>query len=169
MVTLRCPHCQAKGMKQLAARKAGPYSIIYCRQCGAIHGVVPDVETLPASRQSQPEPAEDSPDNTNAALVRRQPGEPSFLARLGHADLSAKEPYSPEKMAARVRAAGRGHGTSYLRVAVDLGPPLCSRCKVDMQPQTIPAGYPNAGRKVWVCPNFGRCQQWELAEQPNGR
>lgn len=157
MTMPRCPYCDAQGLKHLAAKKAGPCLIIYCSQCGAIHGIMPD--TKPEAGQKSV-----GKQTPAAAPAQNHRPKPAFLAELGYIDLSTKEPYSPEKMAARVRAAGRGYGTQYMRIAVDDGPPICLHCQVDMEPETIPVGYPNTGTKVWVCPNYAYCKQWELAE-----
>jgi hypothetical protein len=157
MAIPHCPYCYVEGLKYLAAKDAGAYSIIYCNQCGAIHGIVPKAQQAkvrqPASTRKPTECASGQPKR-----------EPTFLADIGYADLSGKVPYSPEKMAARMRAFGRGHGTQFMRIAVDNGPPVCMQCKVDMQSAVIPDGYPNAGQKIWVCPNYDECRRWELAE-----
>ncbi len=160
----RCPHCNALGLNQLAAQKAGAFMVIFCGQCGAIHGIIPQPATdawsaapAPAQKQSAPITPQPKAD---------QPLQPvaQYLVELGHADLTQKQPYSPEKMAARLRAAGQGRATPYLRVAIDHGPPVCVTCKTEMSLVVIPAGFPNSGLKVWVCDNYDQCRRWELAE-----
>jgi hypothetical protein len=186
MTAPRCPHCNATGLKYLAAQEVGLYTIVYCSQCGAIHGVVPQVQKRKVASQATSSPQTSSPPkkqqspsakvepvkSTVAAPVAPKPAQakledhnrPAFLQEIGYADLSKKVPYSPEKMASRMRAAGRGHSTQYMRIAVDEGPPVCLHCKIEMKGLIIPAGYPNKGAKVWVCPNYDNCKQWELAE-----
>lgn len=84
------------------------------------------------------------------------------LNEAGQVDLSKRVPYSPELAAARMRAASGGRSTQYMRIALDDGPPICLTHKVDMVCIAIPAGYKNAGRKIWICPKK-TCDQWELA------
>lgn len=43
----RCPFCNAQGVSQLEAKTIGFFAVIYCRQCGAIHGVVPKPQDYP--------------------------------------------------------------------------------------------------------------------------
>lgn len=88
----------------------------------------------------------------------------TFLVELGSADLSGKTPYSPQKMAAIMRATGLGRGTMYRHIAVDEGPPFCLKHKVEMDQFTIPAGHKNAGIKVWICPRYD-CREWELVDE----
>ena len=186
MTTPRCPHCNATGLKYLAAHEVGLYTIVYCSQCGAIHGVVPRVQKPKAaprgttsSQTSSPPQKQQSPsikvetakarveelDATKPLPVKpKEPKRSAILEEIGQADLSKKVVYSPEKMASRMRAAGRGHSTQYMRIAVDEGPPVCLDCKIEMKGMTIPAGYPNQGVRIWICPNYAECKQWELAE-----
>lgn len=86
------------------------------------------------------------------------------LEEVGGVDLSHKLPYDPEAIANRMRVAGTGQGSRFLRVAVDVGPPLCPQHKIEMVKTTIPAGYQNAGREVWLCLHFKSCREWELAK-----
>lgn len=91
---------------------------------------------------------------------------PDPLAEIGNADLSQKQPYDPAAMVNRMRAAGLSRSSRYLQIAIDAGPPCCPQHKLDMVKATVPAGYKNAGRKVWLCPKYQSCQQWELVESP---
>lgn len=87
-----------------------------------------------------------------------------ILAEVGEADLSNREPASPERMQAKMRAARLFRpGTRYIRVAYDAGPPLCPEHHLEMEPYTLPESCANAGRKIWHCPRFGECHRWELA------
>jgi len=87
-----------------------------------------------------------------------------ILVEVGEADLSAKEPVSPERIQAKMRAAHLFRpGTRYMRVAYDTGPPLCPEHHLEMEEYTIPEGCTNGGRKIWHCPRYGECHRWELA------
>jgi hypothetical protein len=87
-----------------------------------------------------------------------------MLEIIGNADLSDKQPYDPVLLAHQARVAGFNRGSRYIHVAIDDGPPLCPHHKVEMSRATIPDGYKNAGREVWLCPRFNACGQWELAK-----
>lgn len=188
MTTPRCPFCSAQGINQIEAKTVGYYGIIYCKQCGAIHGVVPvpakptsesasttaaakpQVEMLPADQTgrrkegtSGTSKAVPVPAPQKVVVDSRRVEEP-YWAELGSVDLSGKMVYSPEKMVARMRAMGQSQGTQYRRVAIDSGPPICVQCREEMKAVSIPAGYPNEGTRVWVCPNYRQCKQWERAE-----
>lgn len=151
----RCPYCNVQGIKYLANRQVGNYLIVFCGDCGAIYGVVP----VPIGQQPQTKKEVPKPDGRAAPKETVYP-----FGIIGHADLSQKEPYSPQRMANRVRAARLNRGTRYMQIAEDYGPPRCSQHKVDMIDDVIPSGFPNAGVKVWVCPQFSDCQEWEIAE-----
>lgn len=56
--TLRCGFCNAQGINQLEAQVFGFYSVIFCRQCGAIHGIVPAPPARPDAKAEAPEPVE---------------------------------------------------------------------------------------------------------------
>jgi hypothetical protein len=184
MTTPRCPFCNAQGINQIEAKTVGYYGIIYCKQCGAIHGVVPvpakpatettgttikvkpQVEVSPGGESDrQKECLKTAPIAATAKAVTdtRRAGEPEWV-ELGFVDLRDKAVYSPEKIAARMRAMGQMQGTQYRRVAIDSGPPICVQCREEMKEVSIPAGYPNEGERIWVCPNYRRCKQWERAE-----
>lgn len=51
----RCPYCNASGVDKITAQRLGGALLLYCGQCGAIHGVVPAV---PKPAPPQPSPAE---------------------------------------------------------------------------------------------------------------
>jgi len=40
MATPRCPFCNAQGINQIEAKSLGPVLLLYCKNCGAIHGVI---------------------------------------------------------------------------------------------------------------------------------
>ena len=100
--------------------------------------------------------------------IRSEPDKPDIhqliLAEVGEADLSAREPVTPERMQAKMRAAQLFRpGTQYMRVAYDTGPPLCPEHNLEMEEYTILEGCTNAGRKIWPCPRYEECHKWELA------
>lgn len=37
----RCPFCNAQGISQIEAKDLGPALLLFCKSCGAIHGVIP--------------------------------------------------------------------------------------------------------------------------------
>jgi len=163
MTSPRCPYCNAQGVKNLAHQSVGLYGIVYCRACGAIHGVVPlpPVEKPKGQAvKSESLPHRPAPPKTSLPVMP----EPVYLADLGDKDLSEKVPYSPEQMAARLKAAGRVAGSQYLRVAVEDGPPVCLQCQLEMESVQVPAGYRNAGVQLWICPRYEQCRQWEWTE-----
>jgi len=50
----RCPFCNTVGINQVEAQPFGPILLIFCKNCGAIHGAIPKPpETQPAHK---PEP-----------------------------------------------------------------------------------------------------------------
>jgi len=167
----RCPYCNAQGLKNITAHNTGPYAVVCCAQCGAIHGVVPVIPTpkkKPEKKQktvaAEPAPSKKQQtvkkDNKDLLIYKV----PNLLDHVGYADLSQKIPYNPQKMAARMKAAGLNQGTQYMHIASEMGPPICPEHKDDMLNVTIPAEYPNAGATVWVCPQVG-CEEWELADE----
>jgi hypothetical protein len=192
MADPRCPYCNTQGIKHLAAKQIGHYTLVYCGQCGAIYGVVPlPPAQAPADRPDEAPkavssaaaaPAEARPKAVSpsaappAAAPKPDlaPGPPApkdpdteklLLQEVGQADLSTKEPLSPERMQAKLHALRTFRpGTQYMRIAYDDGPPCCPHHQLEMVQFTIPEGYQNAGRKIWRCPQYKECKQWELAE-----
>jgi hypothetical protein len=136
------------------------FGLVYCRQCGAIFGVVPlppKIETPPTRLAGEIQPQSE-------AEIEPISKPQSVLEVIGNADLSGKIPYDPVIIANRMKAATKGQGSRYLQVAVDDGPPFCPQHKTEMARVTIPPGYTNAGREVWLCAQFNSCRQWELAK-----
>lgn len=162
----RCPHCNAQGINHLAHRLLGGYVLVYCGQCGAIYGVVP----APPQKQQPPPPISQSAPNNKSSQPATLVNAPEriklfkpMLDHLGQVDLTGRQPYSPQSIAARLKAAGYNRATAYRQIAIEDGPPCCPNHHSDMVLISIPAGYPNSGRKVWVCTAPG-CRNWELAE-----
>lgn len=149
-VTPRCPFCNAHGLSCLANQPVGAYLIVYCGQCGAIHGIIPSPKS-PGRPRGEKEPRKSQPAKTVFEII-------------GRADVTNKQPYSPQKLAERARAASLNRGTMYMQITHDDGPPVCPHHKIDMKQMTVPAGYPNSGLKVWVCPQFEDCKEWELVD-----
>ena len=181
-VKLRCPYCNAFGIEQLQTTSLDSETkVVFCGQCGAIHGVVGAVV--------KPLPQNDSPANVVATAVKptftpqplpqkavtppppqplpqKSPSQLKFQAlveQMGRADLAKKRDEYEDKLEKRAQAVQKG-STHYLQVAYDDGPPHCLNCQVDMKAVTIPQGYLNADCKVWVCPNL--CGEWEADALP---
>jgi hypothetical protein len=186
MATPHCPYCQAASPACLALQRFDLFGLVYCKQCGNILGVVTlpsisppktKIETSAASDppierpQKKAEALRQAQDETKAEALRQaQEAEPiakpqSVLEVIGNADLSGKTPYDPVLIANQIRAAGLNRGSRYLQVAIDDGPPFCPQHKTEMARVTIPEGYKNAGRDVWLCAQFNTCRQWELAKE----
>lgn len=68
----RCPLCQAQGLDKIIAKTVGHFSVVCCRQCGTIHGVVPaTIPTsagAPSSSQSSPERLKTNPEYVSDRL-----------------------------------------------------------------------------------------------------
>ena len=91
----RCPYCNAQGVQHIAARPLSTAVVIYCSQCGAIFGVVPN----------QPEPKRGLLKNpANIAI----PGEASAPPKPA---MTADEPKKPGRSAIDYNF---GRGTRYM-------------------------------------------------------
>lgn len=163
----RCPYCNAQGLKNLEMHQTGAFAVIYCAQCGAIYGVVslprqPSVSPHePTEKTSQKEMvSSDQLPETDLSSLKKPL---DFIVEVGNADLSAIEPYSPERMAAAIRAAGYNRNTMYRQFIFDDGPPFCLDHHVEMQQFAIPGGYKNSYKLIWICPEYD-CREWELVE-----
>lgn len=155
MTTPHCPHCNAEGLNHLVFEPLAAFALVYCKQCGAIYGAVP------CSQQAAADPVPPE------FLLRPAPTAraASALAQLGNADLSIKQPLGLDTMETEMRMTRvYAPGSSYMRMIFDDAPPLCLTHKVEMREMVIPDGYLNAGRRLWVCPEFADCQQWEVGE-----
>jgi len=156
----------------LSVQRTGSFSVVCCGHCGAIHGVIPNAAgpadaPAPTPTGAAAPPASSGKTSAVHSTVASKPRAKKthpVLAELGNLDLTGKLPYSAEKIAARMRAAGGGVGSHYMQIAMDDGPPVCIHCKIEMKKIVIPPGLPNSGTKMWVCPNYWQCKQWELAE-----
>lgn len=134
------------------------------RTCQQWQIATPPPKSAPPPPPPPPPPVEAKTIRTTSPS-RPQQKENNPFEIVGNADLSHKLPYDPEAIASRMRAAGLSRGGSrYLHVAIDDGPPYCPQHKTEMVKLAIPAGYKNAGREVWLCPEFASCKQWELAK-----
>ena len=150
-ISPRCPYCNATGLKHLAIQEVGPITLVYCGQCGAIHGV------LPRPQAQSPEVAIRSP---SPEVAIEAPPRFDILAHLSQVELPPPRLYSPEQLAGMARYSS--NPTSQRRIIVTNRQPTCQIHHTPMQKQTIPSG-PNAGRQVWVCPQQP-CQEWQLIE-----
>lgn len=171
MATPHCPYCQAPSPTCLALQRLDLFGAVYCKHCGNILGVVslPSVSPpkakieTPAAVAEQIERPQSEAKAEAKAEIEPISKPQSVLEVIGNADLSGKTPYDPVLLANRMRAAGTG-GSRYLQIALDDGPPFCPQHKTEMVKATIPDGYKNAGRDVWLCAQFNTCRQWELAK-----
>ena len=159
MAAPRCPHCNA-GIGKLAHQPVGFYAVVYCGQCGAIHGVIPAPKPQPEPAKPEQTPAEPPPVSAAPAFKKSS----VIMLTLYDSSLDNKRPYSAAEVSQRMRMAGVNMGnTAYRRVVIDDGPPLCPTHRDKMICITVPPGYKNSGRKLWVCSAFS-CDKWELAE-----
>jgi len=160
----RCPFCNTTGLQEIATQQLpNRVVIVYCRQCGAIHGVIPPlIAPVRPNHQETDQPPTPSPTPSPSTTPKQVTSNP--IDEIGNADLTNKVPYSAERIADAMKSARFSHQTRYLKVAIEDGPPCCTRHKVEMKKITIPKEYMNAGRKVWVCPKYEVCKEWELAE-----
>jgi hypothetical protein len=44
-------------------------------------------------------------------------------------------------------------------------PPVCRQHHLAMEQKTVPPGHPDAGQRIWICPRFKECHQWEKREE----
>lgn len=164
MTTPHCPHCNAQGLKHLACEPLAAFALIYCKQCGAIYGAVPCPQP-PAGQAATDRLAADLIPPEYLASPASIARAASALVQLGNADLSIKQPLNPQRMEAEMRMARMyAPGGRYMRMIFDEGPPLCLTHKVEMREMVIPDGYLNAGRRLWVCPEFEDCQNWSTMD-----
>jgi len=167
MTTPRCPYCNAQGLKSLAILQAGAFAVIYCDQCGAIHGIVPmprqAAPERPPLKEETPRDHPIEPEITPPAVADKTLSKsPDFIAEISDADLAKKHSYSPERIAAAMRASGINRGTLYRQFITDVGPPFCPQHQVEMQQFAIPGGK-NKYKLIWICPEY-ECREWELVE-----
>jgi hypothetical protein len=151
-ISPRCPYCNATGLKHLAIQEVGPITLVYCGQCGAIHGVLPRPPAQSSELAREARPAKND-----------EPAPPpkfDILAHLSQVELPPPRLYSPEQLAGMARYSS--NPTSQRRIVVTSHQPTCQIHHTPMQKQTIPSG-PNAGRQVWVCPQQP-CQEWHMVD-----
>lgn len=150
----RCPYCNAQGVKHLAIEEVGAITLVYCGQCGAIHGLLPKQKPTAVSPEKAmtPEPP--------PKPARADPLHFDILAHLSQAELPPAHLYSPDQLAQMARR--NFNPTTQRRIIVTSRQPTCQIHHKPMQKQTIPSG-PNAGRQVWVCPQQP-CKEWHLLD-----
>lgn len=160
MTGIRCPFCNAQGLDHLQVEGVKSFQVVYCGQCGAIHGVLP----LPIegqkrlSRQAETtlaEPLKQAPEQPTPAIVEPQKS-PAVTDQSQQAveppHHPAKKPLTKERIGLMASAVG------FYTMAFD--PPLCPTCKIDMVEEKVPEGHKEAGQSFWKCPNFQTCKQW---------
>jgi hypothetical protein len=153
------PAAQIVSPETAAPTKAPPTETPICPQ----HNLPLKKKTVPAGNKDAGKTFWVCPRVTECRYYREISPKPTdldihqlILAEVGEADLSNKEPISPERMQAKMRAARLFRpGTRYQRVAYDTGPPLCPEHNLEMEEYTLPEGCPNGGLKIWHCPWFG--------------
>lgn len=181
MISPRCPYCNAQGVKHIAAKQLGHFSLIFCGQCGAIYGVVP----APASGKQAPvekpvaAPAAAPPEAVPPpVLPPLKPVPPcpepdgidpanwqGILERFGNADLPRLNGPTPRQIQMEMKAVFARSGTRYRHIVIDDGPPMCLHHWIEMKKITVPRGYKNTALQLWVCPRHLECRRWAMVEK----
>lgn len=151
MTNIRCPFCNAQGLDHLQVECVKSFQVVYCGQCGAIHGVLP---LAAIQRQEEtalteaPKPAQEQP---TPAIVEPQKS-PDIQPAVEPPRHPVKKPLTKDQIGLMASAVG------FYTMAFD--PPLCPTCKIDMVEEKVPEGHKEAGQSFWKCPNFQTCRQW---------
>lgn len=111
-MTPRCPFCNAQGISQIEANPIGPALLIFCKKCGAIHGVVPKATTVDRKPEAETIPTEAPP---------APPAKPEFKPKpLEEIENEQKDQLlTPNQAFSMLR--GRQQGTMYKRFPIDDG------------------------------------------------
>ena len=186
-VVPHCPACKVEGVKHLATKSMGAYLLVYCDQCGAIYGVVPDMSRfrLPAETKKKtevppkapavaapvkPQPAASTPAKTATkaapapvALKVAREFQPAVMppqhAALTDSDLiRLVVDYTGEKVI--LSPTQLEHMYRNATPPTDRSAPPCEQHQCRTVKMTIPPGVPRAGDVVWACPSFSHCRQW---------
>lgn len=178
----RCPYCNAQGLAHLAQRDLGLYLLVYCRQCGAIYGVVPKPTTPSPAAETPtavkptapvtspppvappPEVARPTPPPPKAVRTLQPPPMPPQHAALNAADLirviseyaGQRVSLSPTQLEHIYRHATRLDGPTA---------PRCEQHQRRLVRLTVPPDAPRAGARLWVCAGYAECRCWQ-PEQP---
>lgn len=158
MATPRCPFCNTPGLDRLKIEVvSGQFRVIYCAQCGAIHGILP-LGRQPAESPPQPKPAKffvPAPPPPKAEAPKPAPEQPPT---------SKPEPPKPTPRPAKKGLDKEQIGAMFhvkgMWQAMAFDAPLCPTCKIEMVEEKVPEGYTEAGQSFWKCPNFNTCKQW---------
>ncbi|MBN1220152.1 MAG: hypothetical protein JXM69_14590, partial [Anaerolineae bacterium] len=161
MATPRCPYCNAQGLKYLDFRSVGPVSVIFCAQCGAIHGII----TLPKpnkneilEKQIQEPTSPPAPESKLPQPATAPKTPPGLLALAGNTEISLA-PISPDDARQRIKMVSMFHGgQKHINVLGETG--ICPTCNCEMVKMVIPDGYENSGQTIYYCPNYDECGQW---------
>src|SRR5262245_24847841 len=106
MATPRCPYCNAKGVNQLEAKLVGFFFLVFCKSCGAIHGVVPKPAPEPqATATTTSEPEFDLHPIPKPKPEKQTKKQPALLQKAGR--------LTPEEAQARAAAGLNPKGTMY--------------------------------------------------------
>lgn len=159
MTTPRCPFCNAQGLDLLKVEQTTSFQVVYCGQCGAIHGIWPLV-AAPTETAKYP------PQVTKTALTEPQKQARAIPAQYD--DLTVTE---LEEVVSNF--IGRSHITlsaeqiAQLFVVADnqAVSPFCSQHKNPMVKLIIPDGLSKDGQSIWICRQYRTCHQWQ-ADSP---
>lgn len=149
MSTPRCPFCNTQGLERLKIEVvSGQCRVVYCGQCGTIHGVLPLDPTLPEPKPAKffvpaPPPKRPDPPSPEPPPEKQKPPPRQAEKSLENRD--------------RIGAMFHTRGM-YQGMAFDA--PLCPTCKIEMVEEKVPEGHKEAGQSFWKCPNFNACKQW---------
>jgi len=165
--TPRCPTCDAQGIKHLANHNLGQYILVYCGQCGAIYGVVPNlaglqhqhpyppVTEVPAPAPFKLAPLPDPPPPAPNDAPEEKAQYPDFtvadLNRIVSVYIGGRVSLAADQLEFVYRTLGR---------IDDPTAPMCPKHKQRLVRLTIPRGLPRADDRVWVCPAYADCRHW---------
>lgn len=158
MTTPRCPYCNAQGLSFIKSQKSGPFRVIFCGQCGAIHGVLP-AGREPVTKLGHTEAVIKTPPPTPTEAPNHPPRETK--TPLAEPPIQAPEQpkAKPPNRITKDKVGAMVAGGGYFALA--LLPPLCPKCNIEMEKFTVPEGHQEAGQEFWRCPNFQTCRQWQ--------
>lgn len=156
MSTPRCPFCNTPGLDRLKIEVvSGQCRVVYCGQCGTIHGVLPLDPTAPEPKPAKffvpappPKRTEPPPPTPKPPPAPPPPEPPKPPPRQVEKPLENRD---------RIGAMFHTRGM-YQEMAFDA--PLCPTCKIEMVEEKVPEGHKEAGQSFWKCPNFNACKQW---------
>lgn len=109
MAIPRCPYCNAQGVNQLEAKVVGFFVLVFCKGCGAIHGVVPKpVSEQPPATVTTPEP-----ELNLHPIPGKQKPQPPKAKKQNPQPVNKASRLKPEEAQARAAAGLSPKGTMY--------------------------------------------------------